>query len=958
MKKESFKKQIQSLEFEKLFELLNNIIIREKYEVIEKGKYYLITSVSQGIQPTANAFLLFDKPLSGASVDYDSIKVKIEELQSKGIEFISIVSINSVSQSVEAELRRFAKIALKFLERDEFEKLVEKHYPNYLLYESFNLIEYERFFLEEMTEKSALLNIQGLQERVKRLMTIYINPQLYELKKDAESDSVRLVRISAEALVKRSASAIIEGDTGSGKSTLLKEIGRQIIKQQDKKKTLPIYLSPFIIRKYSFDIMSACENLLTDKVPGTWEEIKENYKLVLLIDSIDEFDRKIQDAIIKQLNKLNDVKIRYILTTRSIEANNLSIISNKADLFRIRKFNDKQIREFANRFFDSQDLSNDLIAALTDNRILERIPLTPLSMSLISLVYEKENFEMPATISDIYDNFNQLILGKATANNRFELIKFNFRERILSIYALKLLKTKYHQPLSKIDFIQFFKDYFQAKSSNVDIEVLEEFLNYFINNSGILVLDKDTYVKFSHKSFLQYYSSLEIFKHRRSLEDELVENFLDLDWQNVSVFYGGQSKDMPDFLEKIIMRINKSSTIEDYSNSVMGIGYILQALYQTDNALREKAIHTVLGHHLILHDWYKKISTDNTIPFFKKMRLPTVSIFNMYFFYLNFLSNTLTKPLGMAFESLIESYKKTNDSTTGYKLLTLAAIFHSNRIKDSSYLDRLIEDTELLNDVYLTTIAEFALYFDSSKYHQELKKKIDKSFSKTTKISDVLRSHPISKLRFSDFDVIQSQKKIVLITEGDTDIEILEHAYTVLTDNKIPYWKAKPAGIVTGGANEVRMSLDKSSPTLIEGETIIGIFDSDESGINNFRGLNKAFGFWKHYKRVKKLVDLNIFGIKLPVPEFRKHYIKPEIAMNYLAIEHYFSDTLLNDFNMFNTTSLPNISKIKDSAGAKRKFVRHIKTIRDANVFREFVPLFETIDDICGVEIDYYKLLD
>jgi hypothetical protein len=390
----------------------------------------------------------------------------------------------------------------------------------------------------------------------------------------------------------------------------------------------------------------------------------------------------------------------------------------------------------------------------------------------------------------------------------------------------------------------------------------------------------------------------------------------------------------------------------------MGIGYILQALYQTDNALREKAIHTVLGHHLILHDWYKKISTDNTIPFFKNMRLPTVSIFNMYFFYLNFLSNTLTKPLGMAFESLLESYKKTNDSTTGYKLLTLAAIFHSNRIKDSSYLDRLIEDTELLNDVYLTTIAEFALYFDSSKYHQELKNKIEKSFSKTTQISDVLRTHPISKLRFSDFDVIHSQKKVVIITEGETDIEILEHAYTILTDNKIPYWKAKPAGIGTGGANELRMSLDKSSPTVIEGETIIGIFDSDESGLNNFRGLNKAFKFWKHYKRVKKLDDLNIFGIKLPVPEFRKQYIKPEIVMNYLAIEHYFNDKLLNDFNMFNTTSLPNIFKIKDSAGAKRKFVKHIKTIRDANVFREFVPLFETIDDICGIEIDYYKLLD
>ncbi len=958
MKKESFKDQVQNLEYEKLFELLSNIISREEYEIIEKGEYFLITSISQGIQPTKSAFLLYEKPLSGSDVDFNSIEDKINELEEKEIEFITIVSVNTVSQTVDFKLRSFANVALKFIERDEFEKLVEKHYPNYLFYESFNLIEYERYFLEEMTEKSALLNIHGLQDKVKRLMEIYINPQLYELKKDIESDSVKLVRVSAEILVKRKTSAIVEGDTGSGKSTLLKEVGRQIIKLQDSKKTLPIYLSPMVIRKHSFNVMSACENLLSNRVQGSWEEIKQNYNLTLLIDGIDEFDNKNQDVIIKQLNKLNDSKVRYILTTRSIEANNLGLISNKTDLFRIRKFNNRQIKEFANRFFNSQNLSNNLIEALTDNRILERIPLTPLSMSLISLVYEKENFEIPATISDIYDNFNQLILGKATANKRFELIKFNFRERILSIYALKLLQTENHEPLSKAEFVQYFIEYFKSKSSNVDIEVLEDFLNYFINNSGILVVEKDCYVKFSHKSFLQYYSSLEIFKHRRSLEEELIENFLDLDWQNVSIFYGGQSKDMPEFLEKIIVRINKSETIDQYSNSIMGIGYLLQALYQTDNAIREKAIHTVLEHHLILHDWYKKISTDNVIPFFKKMRLPTVSIFNMYFFYLNFLSTTLVKPLGMAFESLLKKYQSTDDPTIGYKLLTLAAILHSNRIKDSSYLDRLLEETKLLNDVYLTTIAEFALYFDSSKYHQSIKKKIDKSFSKTKNVSQVLRTHPISKLRFSDFDVIQSHRKVVLITEGETDVDILEHAYTVLTDNKIPYWKAKPAGIDSGGTNEVRLSLDKASPTVIDGEIIIGIFDSDASGINNFGGLNKVFGFWKHYKRVKKHKDSDIYGIKLPVPHFRENYVKPEIDMNFLAIEHYFSDKLLSDLNMMKETSLPEIFKINDGSGAKRKFVKHIKTQRDPNIFKEFIPLFETIDDICSVEMDYYKMLN
>ena len=130
MKKESFKDQVQSLEYEKLFELVSNIIGREEYEIIEKGEYYLITLLRKGIQPTVSAFFLYEKSLSGAAVDFESLENKINELKTRNIEFITIVTIHTVSQSVESKLRSFANVALKFIERDDFEKLVEKHYPN------------------------------------------------------------------------------------------------------------------------------------------------------------------------------------------------------------------------------------------------------------------------------------------------------------------------------------------------------------------------------------------------------------------------------------------------------------------------------------------------------------------------------------------------------------------------------------------------------------------------------------------------------------------------------------------------------------------------------------------------------------------------------------------------------------------------------------------------------------
>jgi hypothetical protein len=461
-------------------------------------------------------------------------------------------------------------------------------------------------------------------------------------------------------------------------------------------------------------------------------------------------------------------------------------------------------------------------------------------------------------------------------------------------------------------------------------------------------------VNFSHKSFLEYYASLEIFKHNRKLEPELIENFLDLNWQNVAIFYAGQSKDMPDFLKSIMERVKKASIVDEHSNAILGLGYLLQALYQTDNQLRKEGVLLSLNQNLILHEWYKKKITDGDIMIFKNMKLPTLSIFNMYFFYLNFLSSTLSEPLNLAFNFLFEKYKERGETTVGYQLLTIAAIFHSNRINDSSYLEKLLDETPILKDPYLTTIADFALYFDGTTHHRELKNQVHKAYSKMNVVTKHLLDTPANKLRFSNFDLIESNKKTTLITEGITDAEILEHAFNILTNGKIPYWKVKPAGNKSGGAKEVKFTLDKAKPLLDENAIIIGIFDHDTEGINQFDGLQ--YNFYREYKRVKKMDNANIYGIKIPIPLFREKYIKQEREHFYLAIEHYFNDEILEEYNIVKHSGIPNLYKIKDTK--KTKFTKHIKTITKPEIFKHFITLFETIDDITNIEkIDYYEFI-
>tara|TARA_R110000744_G_scaffold221454_4_gene340423 strand:+ start:7771 stop:10644 length:2874 start_codon:yes stop_codon:yes gene_type:complete len=950
---------LEELSLLKMKEIIFSLLEKEGYVSLVRNAVNIITGkTKEGLSTLTTTFYVYQKELSGNNVDSKDLieKLKLAHKATKPNLLILITGFN-VSGSVDKLLKRETDFNLDIIQRDELSVLIDKHFPNFWMYQNFDLVKYERYFLEEMVEKSALLNIQGLESKAQKLIDIYIKPRVFEIKGDLQSNSTQLNRVNEVDIMKRKGTCIIEGETGSGKSTLLKEIGRLQIEDQSELKTLPIFISPILLYNSDFSVKSVAEKLLKDKVPGKWDEIIQSYNILFLIDNIDDFEEIEQKSVIDELYQLSDSKkIRFILTTRSIKTGKVSAYGKGASLFQIRKFNDLQIREFASKFFNNEGIASNLLEALEDYRILERLPLTPLSLSLIALVYEKENYEIPATISDIYDNFNQLILGKITATKKFEIINFNFRERILSIYALEILQNNKSRPYSKKQFIQHFKDYFAAKSSEVAPEVIEDFLKYFIDNSGILRIEEDEFINFSHKSFLEYYASIEIFKHKRNLEKDLADNFLDLNWQNVAIFFAGQSKDLPEFLQDIMTKIRGASKLDEHNNAISGLGYLLQALYQTDNKLREEAVLLSLNQSLILHEWYKKIISDGDILFFKKMKLPALSIFNMYFFYLNFLSSTLSEPLSLAFNSLLEQYKKNGETNIGYQLLTISAIFHSKRIGDSSYLLKLLDETSILKDPYLVTVAEFALYFNSSSDHREMKQQLHKAYNKMGHVTKELINLPANRLRFSNLDLIESNKKVTLITEGPTDAEILEHAFTTLTNGKIPYWKVKPAGNKGGGAKEVKFILDKAKPLNGENETIIGLFDQDAEGINQYDGLQ--FDYFKEYTRVKKMKGSNIYGMKLPVPKFREVYLKQEREHHYFAIEHYFDDKVLEEFDIVKPSGIPKLYKIKDASGIKTKFSKHIKSLKLAEDFKNFIPLFETIDDISGsAEIDYHEFV-
>ena len=166
---------------------------------------------------------------------------------------------------------------------------------------------------------------------------------------------------------------------------------------------------------------------------------------------------------------------------------------------------------------------------------------------------------------------------------------------------------------------------------------------------------------------------------------------------------------------------------------------------------------------------------------------------------------------------------------------------------------------------------------DGVRKAKELKKEIgfDKYVRKHIKALNYYVETPAEQLRLSTFDNISVFKNVEIYTEGKTDPQIIEHAYNVLTDNSTPYWSIRSCGndALGAGAKALKMFLEAIEATFknesSKNKIVIGLFDNDREGQEQFKGLsNKAsFQEWNKSKRVIKHKEHNIFALKLPIPD-------------------------------------------------------------------------------------------
>lgn len=418
---------------------------------------------------------------------------------------------------------------------------------------------------------------------------------------------------------------------------------------------------------------------------------------------------------------------------------------------------------------------------------------------------------------------------------------------------------------------------------------------------------------------------------------------------------------MPDFANSINDKLRQSNKWNEYISGVQGCGYLLQALYQTDNIIRRDLILTALNLVLESNDVLKKMASDDS-PLFRNYRMPILHLMNFIHFYEMFNSITLKTPLQLSYQMLkseLDRIIATDNSDRsmipiiGYKLLELAFTLDSKRINDSSALEEVVLNTEILKDPSLNIIAQFTLDFMGKVGYREMREELKKKYHTLSSPLKALIDNSTSKIRFSVLDTVTVDRKVKIFVEGKTDAQIIEHAFMVLTNGRTPYWKITVAtqNGKDGSSTIVSKELDAAFGYSAEYNTIIGIYDHDAAGLREYRGLNKNIYHEVEKDTIKKHEHAEVYAITLPVPGEMEHYLQDKQEFNMFEIEHYFGFDYLNDNMMTKKTAIPNVFEIISSK--KTTFANNICKDNDPNTFRYFTDLFRVIDKICNVDVNY-----
>lgn len=517
----------------------------------------------------------------------------------KGLRFyvnkVKVVTNEHFSNEAERKIRDsdMSKNAnIDFWDEEKLITFIDKYNPLYWVKGSQQYKRYMTRFLDYIKIDSATKALGISDSKIRKILDVAIEPRLCE-RVEKQDGSFEWASRTVSSVVRLPNNSIIIGEPGSGKTTLFKRLSQEIIEQnslRNDSEFYPIILTFNNVKNASFDIYKAINRYFASEWLNATidvDDIINTSQCVIFIDALDELPVMVEkEKALQAITEFNSEhpKIKIICSSRPSDYlfENCDTLGFK--YLEIEPINHQQIKTFLSTYFsDNTTKSKRLLKSLKDTGILHKLPKTPMTIALITILFDENEVEIPATITDLYRQFVDLLLGRDTTENTMEVIEVGVRHRLLCNIARKMHLTN-RQSVAFNELDAWVQEYAEPRGQTIGTKAIVE---DYITNTGILYYNERDEIQFKHLSFQEYFVAYDIYNYSGEDRITIIKNFNNSWWQNVAIFYAGMSKDSPSFLNEILANSEPSTLYEMVSNTG-GMGLLLQALYNTpmDDRLR------------------------------------------------------------------------------------------------------------------------------------------------------------------------------------------------------------------------------------------------------------------------------------------------------------------------------------------------------------------------------------